>query len=194
MTWNPDDYKVMGEIREKEICGMPVVETDALPDDTILIAAKPLNEIIDKIGVTKNTMEKTSAMVKELNTKATNPKDLIGQTKLQTWLVPPSAKIALAEALTDGAHKYGPYNWRENGVLASVYISAAERHLMDYLDGQEVAEDSGVHHLAHAMACFAILLDAIAQGNIVDDRPIKGAAPALLEAINLKNIEKNKAK
>lgn len=128
------------------------------------------------------------------NTKDTNPKDLVGQTKLQTWLVPPSAKIALAEALTDGAHKYGPYNWRENGVLASVYISAAERHFMDYLDGQDVAADSGVHHLAHAMACCAILLDAIAQGNIVDDRPIKGAAPALLEAIHLKNVEKNKAK
>jgi len=129
-----------------------------------------------------------------LETKATNPKDLIGQTKLQTWLAPRPAMIALVEALTDGANKYGPYNWREKGVRATVYISAAERHLMAYLDGENVAEDSGVHHLGHAMACFAILLDAIAQGNIVDDRPIKGASPALLKAIHLKNEEKNKAK
>lgn len=155
---------------------------------------KPLDDIIEKVGVTKAAMKKAAAVVNNINTKDTNPKDLIGQTKLQTWLVPPSAKIALAEALTDGACKYGPFNWREKGVRATVYIAAAERHVMSYLDGEDLAEDSGVHHLAHAMACFAILLDAIAQGNIVDDRPIKGASPALLKAIHLKNEEKNKAK
>jgi hypothetical protein len=116
------------------------------------------------------------------NTKCTNPKDLVGQTKAQMALIPPAAKIALAEALMDGATKYQPYNWREKGVRASVYLSAAERHMMAYLDGEDNASDSGVHHLGHAMACFAILLDAISLGNVVDDRPTKGKAGELLEA------------
>ncbi len=123
-------------------------------------------------------------------TKDTNPKDLVGQTKAQMWLTPPAAKIALAEALMDGAIKYQPYNWREKGVRVSVYRSAAERHIMDFLDGQDYAEDSGVHHLGHAMACFAILLDAISLGNVVDDRPPKGRAPQLLEEVNQKRSSK----
>ena len=165
------------------------------PYPPAIVDSPKAKSLIEKQNaIDKSILDKAKTILKEQNTKDTNPKDLIGQTKLQTWLVPPSAKIALAEALTDGANKYGPFNWREKGVRATVYIAAAERHVMSYLDGEDSAEDSGVHHLAHAMACFAILLDAIAQGNIVDDRPIKGASPALLKAIHLKNEEKNKAK
>lgn len=118
--------------------------------------------------------------------KDTNPKDLVGQTKAQMWLIPPASKIAEAEAMTDGARKYGPYNWREKGVRVSVYISAIERHLMDYLDGEDFAADSLVHHLGHIKADCGILLDAIAQGNVVDDRPIKGKAAELLEEVKRK--------
>lgn len=127
-----------------------------------------------------------------MTTKETNPKDLVGQTKAQLHLIPPAAKIALAEALMDGAKKYQPYNWREKGVRASVYLSACERHLLQYLDGDDTAADSGVHHLGHAMACLSILLDAISYGNLVDDRPLKGKATQLLEAVNIKNINKQK--
>lgn len=187
-------FKNRYEHEKTMIGGIPINVTECLPKGVdMIVDAKPIDDMAEKIGITKAAIKKADAMVKELNTKETNPKDLVGQTKLQTWLAPRPAMIALVEALTDGAHKYGPYNWRENGVRATVYISAAERHLMAYLDGENVAEDSGVHHLGHAMACFAILLDAIAQGNIVDDRPIKGASPALLKAIHLKNEEKNKA-
>ncbi len=128
--------------------------------------------------------------MQQATTKDTNPKDLVGQTKAQLWLTPPAAKIALAEALTDGAKKYGPYNWREKGVRASVYLSAAERHILSWLDGEDNASDSGVHHLGHAMACYAILLDAISQGNVVDDRPFKGRASKLLEEVYKKNEAK----
>jgi len=190
-----ESFKNRYEHEKAMIGGIPVTVTECLPDGVgMIVAARPLDERVEKIGITKAAMKKSDAIINEINTKDTNPKDLVGQTKLQTWLVPPSAKIALAEALTDGANKYGPFNWREKGVRATVYIAAAERHVMSFLDGEDLAEDSGVHHLAHAMACFAILLDAIAQGNIVDDRPIKGASPALLKAIHLKNEEKNKAK
>jgi hypothetical protein len=122
--------------------------------------------------------------------KDTNPKDLVGQTKAQMWLIPPASKIAEAEAFMDGSRKYGPYNWREKGVRISVYLSAMERHIMSFIDGEDVAEDSLVHHLGHVKACCGILLDAIAQGNVVDDRPIKGHAPRLLKELHARQEDK----
>jgi hypothetical protein len=115
--------------------------------------------------------------------KGTNPKDLIGATKPNLFLVPPVAKIHMAAAMSDGAVKYGPYNWRGNKVQASIYLAAAERHMAAWLDGEQNAKDSGVHHLGHAMACLGIVLDAEETGNLVDDRPVAGAASRLLESL-----------
>ncbi|MBB4768659.1 hypothetical protein DYQ94_06395 [Xanthomonas sp. LMG 8993] len=108
-----------------------------------------------------------------------NPKTRIAALKVPMQLVPPSARIAMAAAFADGASKYGPFNWREKGVSASVYLGAAMRHIDAWIDGQEVAEDSGVDHLAHAMACFAIIVDARSVGRLNDDRPHPGKAAEL---------------
>ena len=120
--------------------------------------------------------------------KDNNPKSGVGALKVPLHLVPPSASHYLAEALADGAVKYGPYNWRESGVSAMVYVGAAKRHLDAWLDGQDSAEDSEVHHLAHAMACLAIILDATSVGTVVDDRPPKGAAFRLQKDFNMKRV------
>lgn len=108
-----------------------------------------------------------------------NPKTVSGMTKVPLHLVPPSAKHFLAAALADGAKKYGPYNWRNSSISISVYKSACERHLDAFWDGESLAEDSQVHHLAHAMACLALMLDAMTVGRLHDDRPEKGNASAL---------------
>lgn len=108
-----------------------------------------------------------------------NPKTAIGVTKVPLHLVPPSAKHYLALALADGARKYGPYNWREHEISVSVYKAAAERHLDAFWDGENVAPDSRIHHIAHAMACCALLLDAFTLGKLNDDRPRSGASPKL---------------
>jgi hypothetical protein len=115
----------------------------------------------------------------------TNPKDLIGVTKPQMHLVPRSAIIRIAQAMANGAEKYGPFNWRTKKVRATVYTSAAERHLAQWFDGEELAEDSGVPHLAHAAACLSILMDAQATGNLIDDRPPAGAASALIAELTV---------
>lgn len=108
-----------------------------------------------------------------------NPKTTIGVTKVPLHLVPPSAKHYLALAFKDGAAKYGPYNWREKKVSASVYVAAAQRHIDAWWDGEDLSEDAKVEHLAHAMACMAIVLDAKSIGMLNDDRPFKGASPQL---------------
>lgn len=113
--------------------------------------------------------------------KGTNPKDLIGVRKPQLNLVPPAGIIYEALAMEDGAAKYGAFNWRRNKVILSIYIAATMRHLMCYQDGEEMAKDSGKPHLAHAKACLGIIIDALETGNLIDDRPAKGAAPDLME-------------
>jgi len=110
-----------------------------------------------------------------------NPKDLIGITKPPLSLVPPVGTIHTAMAMKDGAAKYGPYNWRENPVVSSIYIDAALRHIASWQDGEELAEDSGAHHLGHAAACLYILLDAQASECLVDARPGRGVSAALLK-------------
>lgn len=111
----------------------------------------------------------------EVKSKAStqNPKDLVGNTKVSVTKMPIIALLTGAMAMMDGAKKYGPYNWRDKEVIASIYVDATLRHLACWFEGQEKASDSGVHHLGHAIACCAILLDAQATGNLVDDRPLQ---------------------
>lgn len=103
--------------------------------------------------------------------KPTNPKDLLGVKKVSMSKIPSIAIAHEALAMMDGAGKYGPHNWRGNGVQAMIYIDALLRHVMLWVEGQEEAPDSGCHHLGHARACLGILLDAQATGNLIDDRP-----------------------
>lgn len=104
----------------------------------------------------------------------TNPTDILGSKKVSLSKLPPVALLHAAHAMMVGATKYGPYNWREKAVLAGIYVDACERHLNAWFDGEETATDSGVHHLGHAIACLAILLDAQETGHLVDDRPAVG--------------------
>jgi hypothetical protein len=103
-----------------------------------------------------------------------NPKLAAGSRKQGFQNIPPSSLIHLAQAMDDGAKKYGQMNWRESEVIASIYLDAAMRHILSYSDGEEADPISKVHHLGHCMACCAIVLDAIRMGNLVDDRHIPG--------------------
>lgn len=107
-------------------------------------------------------------------TKLSNPKDVVGSTKVPMHLWPAVASVWGALAFLDGMLKYGRNNWREDGVRATIYIDAIERHLKRYKEGEDVDEDSGLHPLAHLLASAAIIVDAEASGTLVDDRNYKG--------------------
>lgn len=117
-----------------------------------------------------------------------NPKDSIGITKPNLNLVPPVANIIESVVMGLGAKKYGPYNWRESGVKASIYVAAAQRHLAQWLDGETTDPESGVSHLAHVRACMGIMLDADSIGKLIDDRPPKGASASVIR----ENTEQSK--
>lgn len=103
--------------------------------------------------------------------KDTNPKDAAAVSRVPLWLLSPIAKAHWALAQFAGMVKYGAWNWRVAGVRASVYLSAAERHLDAWKSGEEFDPIDGTHHLANVMACCAIVLDAHAAGKLTDDRP-----------------------
>jgi len=104
-----------------------------------------------------------------------NPKAAIGITKPSLQFLPPVALYELAGAMQDGAAKYGPFNWREYKISISTYYDAMMRHNTAFWDGEDLAPDSRRHHVAHTMACCAIILDALDRGMLIDDRPkVKG--------------------
>ena len=111
---------------------------------------------------------------------STNPKDKLGIKKVPLHLNPTAGVVYMALGMWDGAVKYGPFNWRQQKVSGSVYVAAALRHIFSYIDGQDIDPESGKPTLGHALACLAILADAIESGNLVDDRPEPGPVPALL--------------
>lgn len=99
-----------------------------------------------------------------------NPKTAVALTKARLSDVPPVALYALGAAMSDGANKYGRYNYRDTAVTASVFYDAMQRHLNDWYNGEDYADDSGIHHLAHLMAGAAIVLDAAVHNKLNDDR------------------------
>lgn len=115
-------------------------------------------------------------------TKASNPKDRIGSTKLPLDLLSGIAKVEWCLAQLEGALKYGTWNWRKAGVRTSIYVAAIERHLEKYKNGEDRDPETGVHHLGNVMAGAAILLDAGALSKLTDDRPPMGPAATLIDA------------
>ena len=132
-----------------------------------------------------------NSMVSLEGIKATNPKDAIGSSKLSFHLVPDTAKVYMALAFTEGALKYGSSNWRVAGVRASIYKSAAERHLAKYWNGEWADPKTGVPHLASVMACCAIILDANLAKKLTDDRPPKVDMAGLIDGLEpvIKNLQ-----
>ena len=99
-----------------------------------------------------------------------NPKTTLGIAKPGDFKSPPIPLYLYSLAHMQGALKYGHYNWRDDPVSASTYLEAAKRHLDLYKEGQNVASDTGIHHLAHAMTCLSIIIDAEYYGSLIDDR------------------------
>ena len=128
--------------------------------------------------------------------KDTNPKDRAATTRLDLSLFPATARAYGALAMTEGDLKYGGYNYRNAGVMASIYYAAANRHLDKWFNGEWADEKTEVPHLASALACIAVLIDAVECGKLNDDRPPKCDVTALLadmesKVAHLQQIFKN---
>jgi len=99
-----------------------------------------------------------------------NPKTAFGIKKPSNSFTPLGALRALGQVMEFGAKKYGRFNWRGTKVASSVYYNAATRHLNAWFEGEDIDPESGFPHLAHVMACAAIILDADEHKMQIDDR------------------------
>lgn len=78
--------------------------------------------------------------------------------KPQYSLIPPDSLLEVVKVLTFGARKYGDDNWKIVPSAKQRYTDAAMRHIEAWRSGTKLDEESGYHHLAHAMCCLLFLL------------------------------------
>jgi len=74
-----------------------------------------------------------------------------------------------AKVMAFGAQKYGRDNWRK-GMDFSRLGDAALRHVYAFMDGEDVDQETGLSHLAHARCCLAFLLEFEGKRIGKDDR------------------------
>lgn len=90
--------------------------------------------------------------------------------KPQLYLLPPKSINEVGKVLTFGAEKYDPHNWRKVDDLQNRYTSAALRHIFAHIDGEDVDEETGLSHLAHAMCCLLFKLEDQLIGESEEER------------------------
>ena len=83
-------------------------------------------------------------------------------------LIPHEAINALADVLTYGADKYGPNNWQKGMEWGRLY-AATQRHLLAFKAGEDFDDESGIHHLHHALTNIAFLIAYSARRIGTDD-------------------------
>lgn len=120
--------------------------------------------------------------------KESNPKDVLGMSKVPFSAISMPVIAELGVAMAEGAMKYARHNYRAVGVRASVYLDAEMRHMAAWWEGQDLDPDSGVNHVTKAIACLFVLRDSMIQGNWVDDRPPR-SPEGWLEPLNDRMLE-----
>jgi len=81
------------------------------------------------------------------------------QGKPRYGLLPPLALQEMARVLTHGAEKYDAGNWKHVPDSLERYFDALQRHVWAWKMGEKLDPDSGIHHLAHALANVAFLYE-----------------------------------
>lgn len=92
--------------------------------------------------------------------------------KIRLDLMPTDVMCEVAKVYTFGAKKYGDRNW-EKGLAYHRAYGAALRHMTSWWMRDDFDDETGIHHLAHAICELEFLL-AFELRNIehLDDRPI----------------------
>jgi len=79
--------------------------------------------------------------------------------KLRYGLTPPLALKEMVRVLTFGAEKYEPDNWKYVEDSKHRYFDALMRHAWAWKEGEVLDQETGLHHLAHALCCLSFLYE-----------------------------------
>lgn len=92
--------------------------------------------------------------------------------KLRVDLIPPEMITALATGLGYGCSKYSERNWEKGIPLVSSYASAL-RHLLSWVSGTDIDEESGIRHIILALLNIGFIVTQTERGRKdLDDRVI----------------------
>lgn len=156
------------------------------PEGQKMIAADLARQEGDRYVRTKQALEDRAEDVARFfgHAPAINPKEIAGSKKPSVWSVMPRwIVLQVGRVMSVGAAKYGAFNYRESPIAASTYQDALERHLGLWFDGEDNDHETGVSHLASAIASCTLLMDAQATGKLVDDRQKTGLFRKHLDAL-----------
>jgi hypothetical protein len=109
----------------------------------------------------------------------TDAKERTATGKCPLWLLPEPPLEIVARVFQHGLDANPdrtPYGWRNAPIKASTYLSASRRHHAAWAEGEDLDRDSKLNHLAHDIATKLIMLDALLNGTLIDDRPQRAAA------------------
>jgi hypothetical protein len=85
-------------------------------------------------------------------------------------LLPPEGLRAVARVQAYGSRKYGDWNNYRKGMEVSRNCSCAMRHILAFMDGFDLDNESHICHLAHAACRLMFAIQNIHDGVIIDDR------------------------
>lgn len=106
-----------------------------------------------------------------MNVRATGAKKT--DTGKARWSLLPIQPLRDAiDVLEFGSKRYGDYNWRKGFEWTAMY-NATLRHLTSWFEGEDIADDSRLPHLAHALVNIMFLLVFRDTHKELDNRPSK---------------------
>ena len=92
-----------------------------------------------------------------------------GDSKPDPTMVDPQFILELAKVLDMGADKYARDNWRK-GTAYQRRMASAMRHMLAWIEGEDLDPESGLPHLAHAATNCMFLMNWQRRGVGTDDR------------------------
>lgn len=147
-------------------------EDEDADEDTDVIATSSISVDINNESSFSN-LPNTSSNNLDSNKpeleKAKKEKYKNGKPKPRFSLIPQFALREVAQAFTYGAAKYGEHNYSKQSQMLD-YIDAAQRHINQFLLGEDIDEESGNYHLSHAVASLMMVLDNQLNKTVTDNR------------------------
>ena len=99
----------------------------------------------------------------------TNKMSRYNNNKPQLSMVPASLYRATARALEYGAAKYARDDWRQGGDW-TMLLDCLLRHIVDFTEGKDLDEESGLSVVDHIAANVAFLAEFVEKGMGNDNR------------------------
>lgn len=163
-SWTTEDYEFKGKASAKYVPMAPDEEYNT-----------------STFGPLENGRFKHTDWQNESLPEVENPKAAIGAAKAPFFGIPWTAVIEMGTVMDGGAYKYGAYNYRDTRISTTTYHDAILRHFMLWADGEDQDPESKASHLAHIMACCALMIDADCGDMLEDDRSTTGNVRWMLD-------------